>query len=278
MSRLEDEQVPSNSTSTKNKTIELLFICGDMKLIHAILPLSCKFLMQGSMKWENETAFIDSVNAFSLPFLTALCLENRNIRIFAAEKAHFYSASLYVEKVTIDSLQELKNLLDRVKSEELVIFDSLSYLARRLPLHKLFETIRSYRSNILWVVHNDLHDEDTLKQMEYFFPNRYFMVSSEEIVVYKKKKIPETMKIIYGQTGGLKLEKLQVKEESKVTPKIDSELNPVSSFNLEMTEEQREAKNKLSLPYYEAQKSDITYVLDNGDDFDDDDPDADLEI
>ncbi|KAF9582805.1 hypothetical protein BGW38_010744 [Lunasporangiospora selenospora] len=68
--------------------------------------------------------------------------------------------------------------------------------------------------------------------------------------------------------------------------KLDMEENQTSdpaanlSFNLNLTEEQRRAKNETVLPYLKTQESTgaIYYEPDAGDDFDDDDPDDDLTI
>ncbi|KAJ2302853.1 Elongator complex protein [Coemansia sp. RSA 2706] len=49
-------------------------------------------------------------------------------------------------------------------------------------------------------------------------------------------------------------------------------------FNLELTEKQRQDRAGVELPYLEAQAGEIYYQLDNEDDWDDEDPDDDLEI
>ncbi|KAJ2843972.1 hypothetical protein IWW36_005360 [Coemansia brasiliensis] len=49
-------------------------------------------------------------------------------------------------------------------------------------------------------------------------------------------------------------------------------------FNLELTEKQRQDRAKVELPYLEAQMGEIHYQLDAEDDWDEDDPDDDLEI
>lgn len=56
------------------------------------------------------------------------------------------------------------------------------------------------------------------------------------------------------------------------------------SFNLSLTKKQEESRSKVSLPFMQAKPSQTTsspaifYSLDDADDFDDEDPDADLEI
>ncbi|KAF9113705.1 Elongator complex protein [Mortierella sp. AM989] len=70
------------------------------------------------------------------------------------------------------------------------------------------------------------------------------------------------------------LEKLDLEESQTADPAANL------SFNLNLTEEQRRAKNETVLPYLKTQESTgaIYYEPDAADDFDDDDPDDDLTI
>ncbi|KAG9321630.1 hypothetical protein KVV02_006734 [Mortierella alpina] len=70
------------------------------------------------------------------------------------------------------------------------------------------------------------------------------------------------------------LEKLDLEESQTSDPAANL------SFNLNLTEEQRKAKNDTVLPYLKTQESSgaIYYEPDAADDFDDDDPDDDLTI
>ncbi|KAF9203269.1 hypothetical protein BGZ49_006612 [Haplosporangium sp. Z 27] len=70
------------------------------------------------------------------------------------------------------------------------------------------------------------------------------------------------------------VEKLDLEESQTADPAANL------SFNLNLTEEQRKAKNETVLPYLKTQESTgaIYYEPDAADDFDDDDPDDDLTI
>ncbi|KAF9914511.1 hypothetical protein BX616_008142 [Lobosporangium transversale] len=70
------------------------------------------------------------------------------------------------------------------------------------------------------------------------------------------------------------IERLDLEESQTVDPAANL------SFNLNLTEEQRKAKNDTVLPYLKTQESTgaIYYEPDAADDFDDDDPDDDLTI
>ncbi|KAG0014288.1 hypothetical protein BGZ80_010539, partial [Entomortierella chlamydospora] len=70
------------------------------------------------------------------------------------------------------------------------------------------------------------------------------------------------------------VEKLDLEESQTADPAANL------SFNLNLTDEQRRAKNETVLPYMKTQESTgaIYYEPDAADDFDDDDPDDDLTI
>jgi Elongator subunit Iki1 len=58
----------------------------------------------------------------------------------------------------------------------------------------------------------------------------------------------------------------------------NSKQDPISSFNLSLTDQQRSQKDGVVLPYTKVQDSVIDYIVDKDDDFDSDDPDDDLDI
>lgn len=67
-------------------------------------------------------------------------------------------------------------------------------------------------------------------------------------------------------------------------PKQGSAADPTSnlSFNLSLTDDQKKARADVQLPYLKAQETEqkavITYHPDEADDFDEEDPDDDLDI
>ena len=62
--------------------------------------------------------------------------------------------------------------------------------------------------------------------------------------------------------------------------KVQDETMPSSTFNLQLSEKEREDRSKLELPYWKADKKDskIEYIPDDNDDWDDEDPDDDLDV
>ncbi|KAI9291123.1 hypothetical protein K502DRAFT_153338 [Neoconidiobolus thromboides FSU 785] len=89
-----------------------------------------------------------------------------------------------------------------------------------------------------------------------------------------------------------------IEDESSKADKEDDDKNPLNinnnneknntgieglSFNLSLTDKQKEAKEQVKLPYLATSQSElklgtIHYHPDDNDDFDEDDPDDDLEI
>ncbi|RKP16493.1 hypothetical protein ROZALSC1DRAFT_27119 [Rozella allomycis CSF55] len=80
---------------------------------------------------------------------------------------------------------------------------------------------------------------------------------------------------ICNKNGQLIAEPRESKQALKSGPS-NPEGQVTSSFNLELTESQKMAKENVELPY--TRKSEIIYTLDATEDFDEEDPDADLEI
>ncbi|KAJ3271257.1 hypothetical protein HDV01_006929 [Terramyces sp. JEL0728] len=70
--------------------------------------------------------------------------------------------------------------------------------------------------------------------------------------------------------------KLVAKQVEKKKEKVDVE--GIASFNLSLTDKEREKKDGLVLPYIEAQQGVINYYHEQEDDFDSEDPDDDLDI
>ncbi|KAJ3323822.1 hypothetical protein HDV06_001192 [Boothiomyces sp. JEL0866] len=70
--------------------------------------------------------------------------------------------------------------------------------------------------------------------------------------------------------------KLVEKRMEKKEKKVDVE--GISSFNLSLTDKEREKKDALVMPYLEAQQGVINYYHEQEDDFDSEDPDDDLDI
>ena len=53
---------------------------------------------------------------------------------------------------------------------------------------------------------------------------------------------------------------------------------PISSFNLSLSEKEREDRDQLELPFWKKSEAKIEYVPDDNDDYDEEDPDDDLDF
>ncbi|KAJ3255567.1 hypothetical protein HK103_006203 [Boothiomyces macroporosus] len=98
---------------------------------------------------------------------------------------------------------------------------------------------------------------------------------SKQITVSLRKKtrtIVETDD--YTFDGEIKL--VPKETEKKKEKKVDVE--GIASFNLSLTDKEREKKDGLVMPYIEAQQGVINYYHEQEDDFDSEDPDEDLDI
>ena len=69
--------------------------------------------------------------------------------------------------------------------------------------------------------------------------------------------------------GSSKVEKIHITEEQM----------PTSTFNLQLSEKEKDDRSKLELPFWKDKKeAKIEYIPDDNDDWDDEDPDDDLDI
>ena len=53
---------------------------------------------------------------------------------------------------------------------------------------------------------------------------------------------------------------------------------PSSSFNLNLSEKEKEDRSKVEMPYWKKKEAKIEYIPDENDDWDDEDPDDDLDF
>lgn len=196
------------------------------------------------MEWSGNALLIDSVDCYSLKIVQSLVEHNSFVFISLDRPL----VSFKTKVCTVESLEKVEKIID--SCSDATVFDSLSILIELFPLNEVLRIVKKgMEKRILWIIHSDLHDEMVMRQLEYVFPCRFEVIEDDQMRLFRKKKIPEVMQVQWN-SGILFL----LPQEAKVVKKQEEE-QPVSSFNLGMTEEQREAKNNLSLPYYEAQKS-----------------------
>ena len=69
----------------------------------------------------------------------------------------------------------------------------------------------------------------------------------------------------------------QVQAVQSIPVEDPSSIEPISSFNLSLTDKEKEDRSKVEMPFWKKE-SKIDYVPDENDDWDDEDPDDDLDI
>ena len=92
-----------------------------------------------------------------------------------------------------------------------------------------------------------------------------------------RKKIHETAVFWEKKSHQISSNPNVIKPVQVVEDKDDSPL-PTSSFNLTLSEKEKEDRSKVELPYLRKKEAKIEYIPDENDDWDDEDPDDDLEF
>jgi len=173
--------------------------------------------------------------------------------------------------------------------------------------HSLFWTkSRKNVVQIIMLVHRELISEENLKCLYYLSQARIRMSVSSFKPTVDSGKIIDVCEVMFKRSNGKVLKQNEIytirddfKVDSKlwVPPEDDDfvEKEPQAednkedqfkevTFNLNLTEKERQEKEALVLPYtrqkenLEANNSKIFYEPDDADDFDDEDPDEDLEF
>jgi len=173
--------------------------------------------------------------------------------------------------------------------------------------HSLFWTkSRKNVVQIIMIVHRELIPEENLKKLHYLAQGRIRMSASTFKPVVDSDKIIDVCEVMYKRSNGKVLnqkEMYTIRDDFKVDSKVwvppeDDEFSAQDAetedskedqfkevtFNLNLTKKERQDKEALVLPYtkqkenLEANSSKIFYEPDDADDFDDEDPDEDLEF
>ncbi|XP_022905319.1 elongator complex protein 5 [Onthophagus taurus] len=201
-----------------------------------------------------------------------------------------------------------KNRLDEVISElsrvSVVIIDSLVHVINEYGFHQTYKWINELIQNkgieiqIIAVLHRDILEErNVVRYLEHLST---FVISLEPKflrgnnfrVLYKYKKssgkVIKSLEEFWIDRDGVKtkpIDKIDVKRLMEGS--IGEEVIPdqLTTFKISLEEHERKEKDKLVLPFhptYNPQKEEggvqIVYHLDENDDWDEEDPDDDLDI
>eukprot|EP01121_Diplochlamys_sp_Union-15-3_P017863 TRINITY_DN6380_c0_g2_i1.p1 TRINITY_DN6380_c0_g2~~TRINITY_DN6380_c0_g2_i1.p1 ORF type:complete len:203 (-),score=19.70 TRINITY_DN6380_c0_g2_i1:46-612(-) len=182
-------------------------------------------------------------------------------------------------------------------SSTALVIDSLSSLILHLGLEQVIKLLQTIRNStkvrffpILVVLHNDLHDDFIIKSIERLAvsiitmnqpPSDTLIAIRGTYQLIQKRKSGKATKSLehYIIHENMELKFFSDNEvKKKVTQQKQKESLTNLTFNLELTEEQKAAKDKVILPYSrEAQASQKSEIIFDEDDFDSD-PDEDLDI
>lgn len=202
-----------------------------------------------------------------------------------------------------------KRILPGTKSVA-VVFDSLSPLLTHTSpsftcktLHGLAysEVLASQVQQVVILLHGDLHDNNSLSLAHHTCTTLHKMVPITTAHAMfccntlHKKVSGKVIKIIesFNITDCYQItEVAEVKQIPQNIPAEQSQLDPTANltFNLSLSDKEKEARSQVILPYtYNKERQDcvlaksvgegkIFYQPDEADDFDEDDPDDDLDI
>ncbi|KAI8901809.1 hypothetical protein BC833DRAFT_617304 [Globomyces pollinis-pini] len=213
-------------------------------------------------------------------------------------------------------LQDIQKTLNQFKSSSSnqtidLIVDNLNHFQMILTFHSLYKfltkliDLSTENIRVLIVYHQDLKLANQEKQNQTFkFDNlllllgQCFMTLSYQDQIYNsdlihtliKKKSGKVLQqtLEYSIKNGqfnFNLPKFSIIPDQSIDETEIKKPDPTAnlSFNLSLTDQQKQQKENLVLPYLAAQETTATsglihYTHDEGDDFDEEDPDDDLDI
>lgn len=202
-----------------------------------------------------------------------------------------------------------------------IVIDSLSKLLLWKPtsavcssLHQLYSSSSTNSQagyqvvQVVCLVHSDLHNDQSLTAVN-FLASSILMLTRENQQQNTDETVSWCRLLHKRKTGKVlrKVESITINDEYEMTEHEEREWNasrsvkynePVAevdptqnlTFNLKLTDDERQARSNLQLPYmyHEKKTSEVTvhpsgegkvfYQPDEADDFDDEDPDDDLDI
>jgi hypothetical protein len=199
-------------------------------------------------------------------------------------KGKIFTTENRANAISIGFKPKLNELLAQLKRESgIVVLESITLLYL-LENEKIFEFLHELFENRKWqmlvLVHHcdiPLPNNDLVRLLEHYCSAHLVLKPENKLDFLWKKK-----------SGKIKREQLAYDPVNVKVFEIPSVFAPIApvvqkdplegiSFNLDLTEKQKSQKDGVVLPYLEAQTPVIEYTFDE-DEFDDEDPDDDLDI
>ncbi|KAK4872223.1 hypothetical protein RN001_016347 [Aquatica leii] len=182
-----------------------------------------------------------------------------------------------------DFMQQVKAI---TTDSSVIVIDSLVHAVMQHTFRKIYTTIKELMDNknilrVIAVFHVDL-ENSTLRYFQHLATMQLILQPEERIsYVYKKGR-----KVI-AQTESYRIENgiLKCEQIKPVTAKVLLQnLNPeeLSTFRISLNDNEKELRNQVVLPYLPKEndkgEGQIFYEFDQVDDWDEEDPDDDLDI
>lgn len=242
-----------------------------------------------------------------------LCLDNTKARLKPCEGLgiQFFDFVSYEEDWTdsrvksgsaVNLVDKLDHLTSSIQGKEIVLcIDSLSSLILKTGLNQCYKDLQNILSasvlngvcvkQIICLVHEDvlMNRDLTVAQLKHL-ASTYIHISAVQgksvATTLHRKSAGKILKLVeqFHINDDFSVSCKKVDFMKKVPSDVQNE--PKSTFNLELCAAEKEAKNQLVLPYIrkqadeESNKSggEIFYKLEESDDWDEDDPDDDLDV
>lgn len=123
---------------------------------------------------------------------------------------------------------------------------------------------------IVAIVHGDCHESKVVQIVKNYTDLWIQVKRHDEMTVIKSH--PKGKIETYTIKDGKKISENAAKVEAK------PEELPTSSFNLNLSQKEKEDRSKVEMPFWKKKEGKIDYVPDENDDWDDEDPDEDLDF
>ncbi|ERL90273.1 elongator complex protein 5 [Dendroctonus ponderosae] len=198
---------------------------------------------------------------------------------------------------------ELEQLANKTLGSDVLIVDSLANAIFQLGLSRTYRIFNTMKNNkaikqIIAVIHEDILPGDSDAIIKYFSH-----LSTLRIDIFKALTESPRLKYEYKKIGGrviADIEAYKFEEEQLLTNKLakpdakkllenakPKQINPeeLTTFKIGLTDEEKLARDRVVLPYLPSanenpaeEEGKIFYQLDEVDDWDEEDPDDDLDI
>ncbi|XP_077356004.1 elongator complex protein 5 isoform X2 [Festucalex cinctus] len=229
------------------------------------------------------------------------------------ERLHFHNAysdplgwngraAFTVDQFCVERVALLLKQSSQVKSAILAI-DSLSWILRHVSPTAVCRTLQQLKNggsvgNVIGLLHSDMHPRGTVGSLCHLATSLITVAvgpSGEQAKITKRLK---SGKVLQGDevfsikddltvVGQSKLSRSEPQEQ-RVSLNIEADPTENLTFNLHLSDSQREAKEKLALPFVFSKEKKaallhtgsgrIVYEPDATDDYDQEDPDDDLDV